>query len=318
MPESSLQLLIYLASVLGAAGLCLVMPREKRLHGGLRTLGTLAAVAALGVLWIATAPAWIAAGDGLDDGARPFYYVFSALGIAAAVRVITHTKPVYSALYFVLVVVASSGLFLTLSAEFMAAAMVIIYGGAILVTYMFVIMLATQSEGRGEAPGTGRDAASAEAEAPVYERAAQEPIWAAVAGFLLLAVLLTLIFQPHEPNPTAFAPTDALITDPRDPAGVLTDRPLVISPETGETVPAAVGNTERIGLELFQANPLAIELAGVILLLSLIGAVVIAQLHVEREDETLAEAEAEAEGAGVSGIDSETEPRTPPGDPVAS
>ena len=49
-----------------------------------------------------------------------------------------------------LVVLSSAGLFLTLSAEFIAFAMVIIYGGAILVTYMFVIMLASQSSPSGD------------------------------------------------------------------------------------------------------------------------------------------------------------------------
>ena len=292
----STQLVIYLASVLGAAALVLLLPRARRTHGALRVLGGLLGVAALGGLWLALAPLWLDRGSGLDAGAQPFFYVFSAIGIAAAVRVITHTRPVYSALYFVLVVVSSSGLFLTLNAEFMAAAMIIIYGGAILVTYMFVIMLATQSTGEINAGAEAADgAAFGEAaetdpqtvQQPLYERAAREPLWAAVAGFVLLAVLLSLIFQPMAPNAVAAAVPDELLIDPAHPAGVLTDRPEIISAVTGELEPAAVTNSERVGLELFQSNPLAIELAGVILLLSLIGAVVIARFHVEDEDEAL-------------------------------
>ncbi len=67
-------------------------------------------------------------------------------------RVVTHPAPVYSALYFILTVFASAGLFVLLSAGFMAAALVLIYAGAILITYVFVIMLASQAS--AEAAGT--------------------------------------------------------------------------------------------------------------------------------------------------------------------
>ena len=71
-----------------------------------------------------------------------YFWIFSAIALVGAVRVVTHPRPVYSALYFVLTVFATAGLFVLLWAEFMAAALVLIYAGAILVTYVFVIMLA--------------------------------------------------------------------------------------------------------------------------------------------------------------------------------
>src|SRR5436305_5171695 len=74
-----------------------------------------------------------------------YFWIFSGVGIVGAIRVITHTRPVYSALYFVLTVFATAGLFVLLWAEFMAAALVLIYAGAILVTYVFVIMLAAEA-----------------------------------------------------------------------------------------------------------------------------------------------------------------------------
>ena len=58
-----------------------------------------------------------------------------------------HPRPVYSAVYFVLVVLATTGLCVLAAAEFLAAALVIVYGGAIMVTYIFVIMLAQQAPG---------------------------------------------------------------------------------------------------------------------------------------------------------------------------
>ena len=153
---------------------------------------------------------------------------------------------------------------------------------------------------------------------------------------MLLAVLLSFMFQPMEPNPLARAASDeevalllldrqagigvlvvepevvaAVVPVPVDPAPATTARAAVEPPDAVEVVsgavappldagdrpdslaprtytipeaPAAVTNLQRVGLDLFQANPLAVELAGVILLLSLIGAVVIANTNVPRED----------------------------------
>ena len=259
------QLVLYIATVLGAVGVYLLMPRETRRP---MVVGGLLAAAALGGLWLVLATQLIPRGVGFDGGATLFYYVFSSIAICAAVRVITHTRPVYAALWFVMVVIASAGLMLTLAADFMAFAMLIIYGGAILVTYMFVIMLAT--------PPRGPDEADA---GPDYDRFAREPLWAVTAGFLLLAVMLSVMFTPIEPNPLAIARLDTDVT-----ARVLTDRAIDGPGEFAMYTTAqraVLSNPERIGLDLFMAHPLAIELAGVILLVALIGAIVIARARVE-------------------------------------
>src|SRR5690606_13884119 len=67
--------------------------------------------------------------------------------VAGAVLMITARDPVYSALWFAVVVLSTSGLFLLAGAQFLAAGTVIVYAGAIIVTFLFVIMLA-QSQGR--------------------------------------------------------------------------------------------------------------------------------------------------------------------------
>jgi NADH-quinone oxidoreductase subunit J len=263
---------LYIASTLGAVSLFMMMPRRGL---NLAVLGAILGAATLGGLWL-----WLARGFE-DDGERlgggmVWYYVFSALAIGSAARVITHKRPVYAALWFVMVVLASSGLLLVLMAEFMAFAMIIIYGGAILVTYVFVIMLASQS---GEGP-------AGEEVGPTYDRIAREPAAAVFAGFVLLAMLLAVAFQPMRPNPAAAAPSDETIV-----ATVLTER-AASRREQGDAGPnrIAVGdpgelhNAERIGLDLFQSHPLGLELAGVILLVSLVGAVVIARQRVELEE----------------------------------
>lgn len=283
------QLALYIASVVGAAALFLLMPKPGK---DLRILGGVLGTAALGLLWLVLVPFFGDGGAGLDLGAVPFYYVFSALAIGSAVRVITHTRPVYAALWFVMVVIASSGLLLTLTAEFMAFAMLIIYGGAILVTYMFVIMLATPPR-NSSLPET----------APDYERFAAEPLWASMSGFLLLAVLLSAAFRPIDPNPEAMAVSDEVVIETTLAGRSTGEHGELATPgglvETAHGTEAALSNTERVGLDLFEAHPLAIELAGVILLLSLIGAIVIAKTQVHNEDEVAAEvAEMEAAASG--------------------
>lgn len=253
----------------------------------LRILGGLIGAATLGALWLLLVPLFLindqgAINTGFSDGQTPFYYVFSSIAICAAVRVITHSRPVYAALWFVMVVISSAGLMLTLSAEFMAFAMLIIYGGAILVTYMFVIMLATPPRSFDE-----KD------DGPAYERFANEPMWAAAAGFLLLAVVLSVVFQPMEANREAAAVSDQDVIETTlanrsnagDNAALATPSGNPIEFDADGNPIEQLANVERIGLDLFQAHPLAIELAGIILLLALVGAVVIAKTQIHDDDE---------------------------------
>ncbi len=129
---------LYIASAFGAIALLLMMPRRGF---NPRAIGVLLAAAALGGLWLylgRSLPEVL----GIDAAAMGYYYAFSGIAIFSAACMITHTRPVFSALWFIMVVLAVTGLLILLSAEFMAAALVIIYGGAILVTYLFVLMLA--------------------------------------------------------------------------------------------------------------------------------------------------------------------------------
>lgn len=296
---------LYVASVIGAIALYLMMPRQGF---NPRAFGAVLGAAALGGLWLwlsdplmeraaAMATTGAGGGTGLPDGALPYYYIFSGLAIVAAARVITHTQPVYSALWFVMVVLSSAGLFLLLDAEFVAFGMVIIYGGAILVTYVFVIMLASQSAelaGDEESDEADEDVNTS----PVYDRVAREPAAAVVVGFLLLAMFLDVTFrQAPSPNPAARGVSNEVLVrgDDEQPA-VLTDRPdrrLIedldeedrAALEEVSVSEEAVTNVERVGVDLFRGHPLGLELAGVILLVALVGAVVIARQRGRLEEE---------------------------------
>jgi len=70
-----------------------------------------------------------------------FFYMLSTLMIASALGVILNRNPVYAVLMLVSTLFALSGLFVLLGAYFVAAIQVIIYAGAILVLFLFVVML---------------------------------------------------------------------------------------------------------------------------------------------------------------------------------
>ncbi|HWE04455.1 MAG TPA: NADH-quinone oxidoreductase subunit J [Tepidisphaeraceae bacterium] len=185
-------------------------------------------------------------------GMNVYFWIFSFIALASAVRVITHPRPVYSALYFVLTVFASAGLFVLLQAEFMAAALVLIYAGAILITYVFVIMLASQAR----APG------STSAFISEYDAVSREPMVASTVGFALMGILLFVIF---------------------DRAAEIAPRP----PTAGESAEIAaipgsaqLGNTQMLGIYLFQHQTVNLELAGLLLTVSMVGAIVIARKRV--------------------------------------
>ena len=69
------------------------------------------------------------------------FYVFSAVLLFAAFRVITARTPVYAALYLVLAFFNAACVWMLLRAEFLAIALVLVYVGAVMVLFLFVVMM---------------------------------------------------------------------------------------------------------------------------------------------------------------------------------
>lgn len=332
-------ILLYVLLAVGGLGMLLALPRKGISPQG---IGILITIVGFGGVLIASG---LRAAEGLL-GAGVWFYVFSAIALGSAIRVISHPRPVYAALYFVLTVLASSSLYLLLGAEFMAFALIIIYAGAILITYLFVIMLATQAPTEEQA-----DRLSS------YDAYAREPVVAVVTGFLLLAVLTGLIGRGVGRVERAAAPPSAeflaevpgRVIDSLDRHGAFDDGRLVKPSEAwvgdqvdnlsvglvellvndpdavrsgidhsgsrfdslfqGEqrtelasleaggkvtvNIPAEVRveNIDRVGWDLIAGHPMALELAGVILTMAMLGAVVLARKQIElTEDEKEARA----------------------------
>ncbi len=171
-------LAILVLCVVAGIGTVLLLPGKR--ERSFRSIGGALVLMAglIGMALIAKIAANYTSGDA-------YFWIFSFIAVVCSIRVITHPKPVYSALYFVLTVLATSGLFVLLWAEFMAAALVLIYAGAILITYVFVIMLAAQAHTGVTGEIGGAD----------YDETSREPMKGAVVGFAVMGVLLFVIFD---------------------------------------------------------------------------------------------------------------------------
>jgi NADH:ubiquinone oxidoreductase subunit 6 (subunit J) len=157
--------LLVLPLLLGAIALWWLLPQPRR-----RDWRPAAGFGAAGLLIAALT--LVDASGGIAD---MLFYVFAGLAVVAGFCMITQRNPVYAALWFALVILSTCGLFLLQSAPFLAAATIIVYAGAIIVTFLFVIMLAQQT-GLAE-----------------YDRRSREPLLACLAGFVLLTGLLYVL-----------------------------------------------------------------------------------------------------------------------------
>ena len=75
------------------------------------------------------------------DFERIIFYIFAAILVFAAGRVITVRNPVHAAMHLVLAFFTCAGLWLLLEAEFLAITLVLVYVGAVMVLFLFVVMM---------------------------------------------------------------------------------------------------------------------------------------------------------------------------------
>jgi NADH-quinone oxidoreductase subunit J len=70
-----------------------------------------------------------------------FFYLFAGVCVACAFMVIAARNPVHSVLYLILAFVNAAGLFMLMGAEFLAMMLIVVYVGAVLVLFLFVVMM---------------------------------------------------------------------------------------------------------------------------------------------------------------------------------
>jgi NADH-quinone oxidoreductase subunit J len=176
------------------------------------------------------------------------FFLFSAVALLSAIMMILHRNPVYSAIFLIVTLFALAGFYVLLKAPFVASVHIIVYAGAIMVLFLFVIMLLNLK----------RD--------PSRERAkVARRAFATFLIIILLAEIGILIGAPF------FAGTA------ESGAGQVAGGPSVGLANDASTDSTVAGNTANIGRQLFTTYLLPFEIASVLLLVGIIGAVILAK-----------------------------------------
>jgi len=158
-----------------------------------------------------------------------FFYFFAGLAILCAILMVCGRNVVHSAIFLIGSLLATAGIYLQLTAEFLFIVQVILYVGGIMVLFVFVIML------------VNLDVAS-------RQRQFNKQVW--------LAVLLTIVLGGE--------------------LGLMThvDGSIFNSVNAPQALPA---NTNEVATALFQTYMLPFEIASIMLLVAMVGAVLMAK-----------------------------------------
>jgi NADH-quinone oxidoreductase subunit J len=243
------------AVVATVASLWLLLPNGRDTNSA-RWLGTLLGLGALA--------AFILAGRRLGGlGEEAVFLIVSLVAVVSAAATIVSRSPVYAAIWFALTLAGVAGVLLVLGAQFLGVATIVVYAGAILVMFLFVLMLAQPA---GLAP---------------YDRVSNEPFLSALAGAVLLGVLSLSIGRLSAAPaaccgvPSRATATPAAGTQPPSAVGGEATAAPVADPLATAADPLAENHVARLGGELFGRHLVAVEAAGVLLLVALIGAIAV-------------------------------------------
>lgn len=244
----------------GVLALLLVLPRGGYVS---RVLGGLIGLVSLGL---------IAAGMPLVSGwlAQGLLLILAAVTVLSAAAAVAMRSAVYSALWFALSLVGTASLMLFQGAAFLGVATVVVYAGAIVVTFLFVIMLA-QPEGQA-----------------VYDRLTWG--WYAKPFSVLAAGALVAVLTTALPGVRQLESAQAA-----GPQGAASRAETLLHPD----------HVAHLGAELFSRYLVSVEVAGTLLLVALVGAVAI-MIQGRRQDaarQRTAGARAAAEPAGRSSVE---------------
>lgn len=158
-----------------------------------------------------------------------FFFYFAGVIAVTSILVVALRNPVYSALALLIMFFHVAGLYVTLHAEFLAAVQIVVYAGAILVLYLFVVMLLnvkTEERYHNQLPVAG------------------------LLGVMLCTEVILLLIQSRTATSVAAATADPVTT---------------------------AGNTETIGEVLYSTYLFPFEVASLILLVAMIGAIILAK-----------------------------------------
>lgn len=180
--------------------------------------------------------------------ATTVFYIFAAAAVFSAVMCILRRNPVSAVMWLVATMFSLSGIFVLLLAPFLAAIQVLVYAGAILVLFLFVIMLLNLDQ-----------------QDPDFRGAPSVAATIAVVGLLTVELGALWVYTPERlAQEVAQAPAIA--------------RPEAVFPGVNAVVSGNV--VQDVAAPLFQTYLVPFEVTSVLLLAAMVGAVVLAKRRI--------------------------------------
>ncbi len=164
------------------------------------------------------------------------FYPIAALAVVLALFVVFNKSPIGSAVSLIGLMLCLAGVFIGLSAHFVAILQVIIYAGAIMVLFMFVIMLLNLKDDDNV----------------IWKSREGNTLLTVLTGFLVLGILYKII-------------SITLSADSSKPAKIM----------------ESFGTTAEVGKSLFTTYVLPFEVASILLLVAMVGALVLAKTKID-------------------------------------
>lgn len=175
----------------------------------------------------------------LETIGRNMFAIFGVMTLSGAALMVASRSAVHSVLAFLFAMLSIAGCFLSLEAEFLGMAQILVYAGGIVVLFLFVVMLVEMSKKK---------------EKEVFQLQSRYAIVAVLVGAAaFLGVFRKVIF------------------------GVASTEALVLRPELAQGLNVAQQNAQAVSRSLFADYLLPFEILSVILLVALVGAVVLAK-----------------------------------------
>ena len=208
--------------------------------------------------------------------------ITSAIMLFSAFKVVTTGNVVHAALYLVIVLAGAAALFILLGSDFVGATQILVYIGAIIVLFLFGIMLTKAQLGDDDSVQK------------------EQRSMGALVGVLLMVVMSFALIDSFgndeivfgDPEPVEYVPTEVAISDLPTPVieaiGIVNTEGTItiteaqfenLDPEVQRRVPGAevFGNNKQIADAIFSQYIVPFEAVSVLLLAALIGAVVVAR-----------------------------------------
>jgi NADH-quinone oxidoreductase subunit J len=180
------------------------------------------------------------------------FYIFAAVAVISAALCILQKNPVSAALWLVSTMFSLAAIYVLLNAQFIAAIQVLVYAGAIMVLFLFVIMLLNLGHAESDIRGPSTVAATL-----------------VIVGLLGIELFALLRYSPRQ-LASEFSQWPAYA----DPATVF------VAGQITQQESAARGVVGAVAAPLFQTYLVPFEITSILLLVALIGAVVLAKRNV--------------------------------------